>query len=156
MLTVSLKKSLGAKLSFVNTTGGTLLLSAVTISLPRRGISISVGVCIPVNREPRSFTRKSGDQMAVSSRVTGSLGRHIQHECRLTIVLIFALQSGVLISGGSYLGISKFLTCITGKIWIQYAFSEVRDEDRDAIIGCTIEEEPLFPILPTLGVTLRF
>ena len=38
----------------------------------------------------------------------------------------------------------------------QYAFSEVRDEETDAIIECAIEEEPLFPIVPTLGVTLRF
>ena len=38
----------------------------------------------------------------------------------------------------------------------QYAFSEVRDEETGAIIECTIEEEPLFPIVPTLGVTMRF
>lgn len=38
----------------------------------------------------------------------------------------------------------------------QYAFSEVRDEKTNAIIGCVIEEEPLFPIVPTLGVTVTF
>jgi hypothetical protein len=38
----------------------------------------------------------------------------------------------------------------------QYAFSEIRDEETGAIIECTIEEEPLFPIVPTLGVTMRF
>lgn len=38
----------------------------------------------------------------------------------------------------------------------QYAFSEVRDEKTGAIIECAIEEEPLFPIVPTLGVTMRF
>ena len=38
----------------------------------------------------------------------------------------------------------------------QYAFSEVRDEETDAIIGCEIEEEPLFPIVPTLGITVNF
>ena len=38
----------------------------------------------------------------------------------------------------------------------QYAFSEVRDEGTNTIIGCEIEEEPLFPIVPTLGVTMRF
>jgi hypothetical protein len=38
----------------------------------------------------------------------------------------------------------------------QYAFSEVRDEETGAIIECVIEEEPLFPIVPTLGVTMRF
>ena len=38
----------------------------------------------------------------------------------------------------------------------QYAFSEVRDEETGAIIECAIEEEPLFPIVPTLGVTMRF
>ena len=38
----------------------------------------------------------------------------------------------------------------------QYAFSEVRDEETEAIIGCAIEEEPLFPIVPTLGVTVTF
>ena len=38
----------------------------------------------------------------------------------------------------------------------QYAFSEVRDEKANAIIECAIEEEPLFPIVPTLGVTVTF
>ena len=38
----------------------------------------------------------------------------------------------------------------------QYAFSEVRDEGTGAVIGCEIDEEPLFPIVPTLGVTLNF
>ena len=38
----------------------------------------------------------------------------------------------------------------------QYAFSEVRHEETNAIIGCAIEEEPLFPIVPTLGITVAF
>ena len=38
----------------------------------------------------------------------------------------------------------------------QYAFSEIRDEKTDAITGCAIEEEPLFPIVPTLGITVNF
>ncbi len=38
----------------------------------------------------------------------------------------------------------------------QYAFSEVRDEETDAIIDCAVDEEPQLPILPTLGVTVRF
>ncbi len=38
----------------------------------------------------------------------------------------------------------------------QYAFSEARDEKTNAIIGCEIEEEPLFPIVPTLGITVNF
>ena len=38
----------------------------------------------------------------------------------------------------------------------QYAFSEVRDEDTNAVIGCEIDEEPLFPIVPTLGITVNF
>ncbi len=38
----------------------------------------------------------------------------------------------------------------------QYAFSEVRDEGTAAVIGCEIDEEPLFPIVPTLGVTVNF
>ena len=37
----------------------------------------------------------------------------------------------------------------------QYAFSEVLNEETGAI-ECAIEEEPLFPIVPTLGVTMRF
>ena len=38
----------------------------------------------------------------------------------------------------------------------QYAFSEVRDEETNAIIDCAVDGEPLLPILPTLGVTMRF
>ena len=38
----------------------------------------------------------------------------------------------------------------------QYAFSEVRDEENDLIIDCTIEKEPLLPIIPTLGITITF
>ena len=38
----------------------------------------------------------------------------------------------------------------------QYAFSEIRDEETNAIIDCAVDEEPLLPILPTLGVTMRF
>ena len=38
----------------------------------------------------------------------------------------------------------------------QYAFSEIRDEETNVIIECAIEEEPLFPIVPTLGVTVTF
>ena len=38
----------------------------------------------------------------------------------------------------------------------QYAFSEVRDEGIGAIIDCDIGEEPLFPIVPTLGMTITF
>ena len=38
----------------------------------------------------------------------------------------------------------------------QYAFSEVRDEGTDAVIGCEIDAEPLFPIVPTLGITVNF
>ncbi len=38
----------------------------------------------------------------------------------------------------------------------QYAFSEVRDEETGVIIDCTVDEEPQLPILPTLGVTVRF
>ena len=38
----------------------------------------------------------------------------------------------------------------------QYAFGEVRDEETDAITDCVIEEEPLFPIVPTLGITVTF
>ena len=37
-----------------------------------------------------------------------------------------------------------------------YAFSEIQDEKTGAIIGCDIEEEPLFPIVPTLGITVTF
>ena len=38
----------------------------------------------------------------------------------------------------------------------QYAFSETRDAETNAIIGCAVDGEPLLPILPTLGVTLSF
>ena len=38
----------------------------------------------------------------------------------------------------------------------QYAFSEVRDEETGAIIECAVEPEPLFPIVPTLGMTITF
>ena len=38
----------------------------------------------------------------------------------------------------------------------QYAFSEVRDEKTNTVIGCEIDEEPLFPIVPTLGMTMNF
>jgi len=38
----------------------------------------------------------------------------------------------------------------------QYAFSEIRDEKTRAITACEIEEEPLFPIVPTLGITVAF
>ena len=38
----------------------------------------------------------------------------------------------------------------------QYAFSEVREEETNAIIDCAVDGEPLLPILPTLGVTIRF
>lgn len=38
----------------------------------------------------------------------------------------------------------------------QYAFGEMRDEETDAITDCVIDEEPLFPIVPTLGITVTF
>ncbi len=38
----------------------------------------------------------------------------------------------------------------------QYAFSEIRDEETNAIIECVVDGEPQLPILPTLGVTIRF
>ncbi len=38
----------------------------------------------------------------------------------------------------------------------QYAFSEVLDEETGAIIDCAVEDEPLFPIVPTLGMTITF
>ena len=37
-----------------------------------------------------------------------------------------------------------------------YAFSEIQDEKTGAIVDCVIEEEPLFPIVPTLGITVAF
>ena len=36
------------------------------------------------------------------------------------------------------------------------AFSEVRDETTGGLIGCEVSDEPLFPILPTLGVSATF
>ena len=38
----------------------------------------------------------------------------------------------------------------------QYAFSEIRDEETNAIVECVVDGEPQLPILPTLGVTIRF
>ncbi len=38
----------------------------------------------------------------------------------------------------------------------QDAFSEIQDENTGKIIGCEIDEEPLFPIVPTLGITVTF
>ena len=38
----------------------------------------------------------------------------------------------------------------------QYAFSEVLDEETGALIRCDIDEEPMLPILPTLGVMVAF
>ena len=35
-------------------------------------------------------------------------------------------------------------------------FSEVRDEATGELIGCEVSDEPLFPILPTLGVSATF
>ena len=35
-------------------------------------------------------------------------------------------------------------------------FSEVRDETTGELIGCEVSDEPLFPILPTLGVSATF
>ena len=35
-------------------------------------------------------------------------------------------------------------------------FSEIRDEDTNAIIDCEVGTEPLFPIVPTLGVNATF
>ena len=37
-----------------------------------------------------------------------------------------------------------------------YAFSEIQDEKTGKIIDCAIEEEPLFPLVPTLGITVTF
>ncbi|MCH8295509.1 TonB-dependent receptor [Candidatus Poribacteria bacterium] len=36
------------------------------------------------------------------------------------------------------------------------AFSQIRDEDTNAIIGCDVSDEPLFPIVPTLGISATF
>ena len=38
----------------------------------------------------------------------------------------------------------------------QYAFSETRDEGTGALLGCEIDEEPMLPILPTLGISVTF
>ena len=38
----------------------------------------------------------------------------------------------------------------------QYAFSERRDEETGMLLGCEIDEEPLLPILPTLGISVAF
>ena len=38
----------------------------------------------------------------------------------------------------------------------QYAFSEMRDEDTGALLGCEIDEEPMLPMLPTLGISVTF
>jgi hypothetical protein len=36
------------------------------------------------------------------------------------------------------------------------AFSVVRDEGTNAIVDCEVSDEPLFPILPTLGISATF
>ena len=38
----------------------------------------------------------------------------------------------------------------------QYAFSEERDEETGVLLGCEIDEEPMLPILPTLGISVTF
>ena len=38
----------------------------------------------------------------------------------------------------------------------EYAFSEIHDETTGKLIGCEVSDEPLFPILPTLGVSATF
>ena len=38
----------------------------------------------------------------------------------------------------------------------QYAFSERRDEETGMLLGCEIDEEPMLPILPTLGISVAF
>ena len=38
----------------------------------------------------------------------------------------------------------------------QYAFSERRDEETGMLLGCEIDEEPMLPILPTLGISVTF
>ena len=38
----------------------------------------------------------------------------------------------------------------------QYAFSERRDEETGVLLGCDIDEEPMLPILPTLGISVTF
>ena len=38
----------------------------------------------------------------------------------------------------------------------EYAFTEERDDDTDVLIDCYVSEEPFFPIVPTLGVSVKF
>ena len=38
----------------------------------------------------------------------------------------------------------------------QYAFSERRDEETGILLDCEIDEEPMLPILPTLGISVTF
>ena len=38
----------------------------------------------------------------------------------------------------------------------EYAFTEERDEVTDVLLDCQVGEEPFFPILPTVGVSVRF
>ena len=38
----------------------------------------------------------------------------------------------------------------------QYAFSERRDEETGMLLECEIDEEPMLPILPTLGISVTF
>lgn len=38
----------------------------------------------------------------------------------------------------------------------EYAFTEERDEVTNVLLDCPVSEEPFFPILPTVGVSVRF
>ena len=38
----------------------------------------------------------------------------------------------------------------------EYTFTGERDDDSNVLIDCNISEEPFFPIVPTLGVSVRF
>ncbi len=38
----------------------------------------------------------------------------------------------------------------------EYAFAQERDDVTNALLDCSVSEEPFFPILPTLGVSVRF
>ncbi len=38
----------------------------------------------------------------------------------------------------------------------EYAFTEERDDLTDALLDCHVSKEPFFPILPTVGVSVRF
>ena len=38
----------------------------------------------------------------------------------------------------------------------EYAFIEERDDDTDVLIDCNVSQEPFFPIVPTLGVSVKF